>query len=338
MVDSESNNNWDWFMKKLHGVLGDERRLVFMSDRNRGIKESIAKVFPSSLHAYCLFHLKGNLRTCLAPTNVRYKESLIKIFDKCAYAPTIAKFDQNMTKLLKHGGAAVVHFFLELPNERWANAFFPGQRYGTMSSSLAECFNSWILKERELPVLDMVDRIRKKMMRLMCVRREKAMKWEQVLCPDRESKAYNLVKTWKVIPSSPDIFEVDTDPSVSVDIRSHTCSCCLWQLDGFPCCHAVCAIKYSGKDLNSFVDPYFHVESYRMVYSKPIYPIPSLWKGDAADTVTNILPPSKKPAGRPKKRRIPSIGETVRKMKCGRCGKMRNHNRLTCKEDLRTEF
>ncbi|KAI8567785.1 hypothetical protein RHMOL_Rhmol02G0148900 [Rhododendron molle] len=155
---------------------------------------------------------------------------------------------------LESMGDVVVHFLSELPNERWANVFFPGQRYGAISSSLAECFNSWILKERELPVVDMVDRIRKKMMKSMCLRRERASKWEQV-------------------------------------------------------------------------------------YSKPIYPVASLWKGDVADCGTSILPPlSKKPLGRPKKKRIHSNGEKVRKMKCGRRGKMGNHNKLTCKEDLRPSF
>ncbi|KAG5525661.1 hypothetical protein RHGRI_032085 [Rhododendron griersonianum] len=342
VVDSENNDNWLWFMEKLHGILDEERRVVFISDRHRGIKEGIAKVFPSSFHAYCLYHLKGNLRTALASTNVKYKESLIRVFSKCAYAPTVAKFNQHMGNLLKHGGAAVVHFLSELPNERWANVFFPGQRYGAMSSSLAECFNSWILKESELPVLNMVDRIRKKMMKSMCLRRERASKWEQVICPYGESRLenlYDLVKTWKVIPSSADIFEVDTDPSVRVDIGRRTCSCCWWQLNGFPCCHAVCAIKYSGKDLNLYVERYFHVESYRQVYSKPIYPVASLLKGDVVDCGTSILPPlSKKPPGRPKKKRIRSNGEKVREMKCGRCGKMGNHNKLTCKEDLRPGF
>ncbi|KAI8572669.1 hypothetical protein RHMOL_Rhmol01G0217400 [Rhododendron molle] len=325
------------------GILDEERRVVvFISDRHRGIKEGIAKVFPSNFHAYCLYHLKGNLRIALASTNVKYKESLIRVFLKCAYAPIVAKFNQHMGNLLKHGGVAVVHFLSELPNEHWANVFFPGQRYGAMSSSLAECFNSWILKERELPVVDMVDRIRKKMMKSICLRRERVSKWEQVLCPYGESrleKLYDLVKTWKVIPSSADIFEVDTDPSVCVDIGRRTCSCCWWQLNGFPCCHAVCAIKYSGKDLNLYVERYFHVENYRQVYSMPIYPVASLWKGDVADCGTSILPPlSKKPPRRPKKKRIRSNGENVRKMKCGRCGKMGNHNKLTCNEDLRPGF
>ncbi|XP_058185727.1 uncharacterized protein LOC131302950 [Rhododendron vialii] len=94
VVDSENNDNWLWFVEKLHGILDEERRVFdFISDRHRGIKEGIAKVFPSSFHAYYLYHLKGNLRTALASTNVKYKESLIRVFSKCAYAPTVAKFN-----------------------------------------------------------------------------------------------------------------------------------------------------------------------------------------------------------------------------------------------------
>ncbi|KAI8524787.1 hypothetical protein RHMOL_Rhmol13G0176500 [Rhododendron molle] len=95
----------------------------------------------------------------------------------------------------------------------------------------------------------------------------------------------------------------------------------------------------SGKDLSLYVECYFHVESYRQVYSKPIFPVVSLWKGDVANCGTSILPPlSKKLPGRPKKEMIRSNGENVREMKCGRCGKMGNHNKLTCKEDLRPDF
>ncbi|XP_058217393.1 uncharacterized protein LOC131328469 [Rhododendron vialii] len=272
-------------MEKSHDILDEERGVVFISDRHREIKEGIAKVFSSSFHAYCLYDLKSNLRTCLASTNVKTGENC-----------PVTSFLENWTNPDR------VHPYCLMSAGRMF--FFPGQRYGAMSSTLTECFNSWILKERELPVVDMVD-----------------------------------LKTWKVIPSSADIFEVDTDPSVNVDIGRRTCSCCWWQLNGFPCCHAVCAIKYSGKDLNLYVERYFHIESYREVYSKPIYPVASLWKGDVVDCGTSILPPlSKKPPGRPKKKRIHLNGENIREMTCGRCGKMGNHNKLTCKADLRPDF
>ncbi|KAL7182356.1 hypothetical protein ACSBR1_041125 [Camellia fascicularis] len=48
-----------------------------------------------------------------------------------------------------------------------------------------------------------------------------------------------------------------------------------------------------------------------------------------------IKPPAvKRPLGRPKKKRILSKGEHVQQIRCGRCGRMGNHNRKTCNEPI----
>ena len=133
--------------------------------------------------------------------------------------------------------------------------------------------------------------------------------------------------------SSEDVFEVHCDPSVSVDTGKHICSCCQWKLKGFPCDHAVCAIKKSGKDINLFVEKYFHVESYIESYSCPISLIPTLWKPVSQYGENEILSPlCKKGAGRPKYKRILSRGEKWREIRCSRCKKLGNHNKKTCKE------
>ena len=47
-----------------------------------------------------------------------------------------------------------------------------------------------------------------------------------------------------------------------------------------------------------------------------------------------VLPPiCKKPSGKPRKNMIPSRGEKIRRVQCGRCEKY-GHNRKTCKETL----
>ncbi|XP_058216421.1 uncharacterized protein LOC131327330 [Rhododendron vialii] len=98
-----------------------------------GIKEGIAKVFPSSFHAYRLYHLKCNLRTALASTNVKYKEGLIRVFSKCAYTPTVAKFNQHMGNLLKHGGAAVITLLLLYKSEESTDNIFQTKDFDIMN-------------------------------------------------------------------------------------------------------------------------------------------------------------------------------------------------------------
>ncbi|KAI8543808.1 hypothetical protein RHMOL_Rhmol08G0247700 [Rhododendron molle] len=76
------------FMEKLSGILdGDTRSIVFVSDRNAGIKAAVPRVFPSGFHGYCLYHLKNNLRGRLTGGRNKYKERVIGLFSLCAYAP-----------------------------------------------------------------------------------------------------------------------------------------------------------------------------------------------------------------------------------------------------------
>ena len=45
VMDSENNDAWEWFITKLHGVIGDRLELVFISNRCIAIKRAILKAF-----------------------------------------------------------------------------------------------------------------------------------------------------------------------------------------------------------------------------------------------------------------------------------------------------
>ncbi|KAH7842355.1 hypothetical protein Vadar_004352 [Vaccinium darrowii] len=364
IVDSESKDNWYWFLAKLRTILGndghslaicdgnesngmvlslpntvgDDRNVVFISDRNEGILDGVAKNFPLSPHGYCLYHLKQNLRHALTGIKGGFREYLIHLFGMAAYAPNEGSFNEQIAKLKSYGIKKVEDFLTNAPKDHWACAFFPGKRYGEMSSSLSESFNSWIREEQHLPVTQLVDRIRVKIMEQLSARHEASLKWNQVVCPTMNEDlnvSFQTCKSWTTSKSSVDVYEIHCDPSFSVNIAKRTCSCGQWQFKGFPCCHAVCAIFNSKKQLNLYVDPYFYVSTSE-VYSKSIFPIPTLWKPAAVVNDDTILPPlSRKPLGRPRKKRIRSNGENTRPLKCSRCGKIARHNKKTCIEDLR---
>ncbi|KAL7258133.1 hypothetical protein ACSBR1_004287 [Camellia fascicularis] len=71
-----------------------------------------------------------------------------------------------------------------------------------MCSNVAESFNSWIRKARNLPIIRMVDSILAKIMRQMFKRRVASHSWTGAICPKMESyleKAFNKGKSWTVI-------------------------------------------------------------------------------------------------------------------------------------------
>ena len=135
--------------------------------------------------------------------------------------------------------------------------------------------------------------------------------------------------------SSDNVFEVHCFPSVMVDLGLRTCACRKWKINGYPCQHVVAAIFKSGKNLNSFVKPFFHTDMYRQAYSFSIGPIPTIEKPVCSIDDAIILPLlSKRLVRKPKKNRISSIGEFKKVMKYSRCESIGRHNKRTCKEPM----
>ncbi|XP_028115507.1 uncharacterized protein LOC114313323 [Camellia sinensis] len=152
------------------------------------------------------------------------------------------------------------------------------------------------------------------------------------------SNAAESFNNWikeQVSKANEDVFEVHSIPSVTVDVVRRTCFCFKWKINGFPCDYAVIAIQKSHYNLYDCAEHYFHVETYRAAYSGAIFTIPSVEKLPFDPTDYTIYPPTvKRPLGRPKKNRIPSRGEKLKQIRCGRCDKLGSHNRKSCKEPI----
>ncbi|KAG5532375.1 hypothetical protein RHGRI_026866 [Rhododendron griersonianum] len=294
-------------------------------------------VFPNGFHSYCLQHLKGNLRDKISGRlSNGFRENLVNMFNDVAHAPTVLTFKKALDELCTVGGASVKNFVESLPVENWANAYFKGKRYGDMTSNAAESFNNQILKFRYLPICDLVDKVRVLLMEQMCERKQLSSKWNSSVCPVMDKKLiarFDKGRTWHVAAASDDIFEVYSLPTVVVDLKRMTCTCCRWELHCFPCVHAVTVIQKTERQLCNYINPYYTVAAFQLSYEVAINPIPTLGAPVVTKESAIILPPkTRRPRGRPKVARIRSRGEKVRQLKCGRCGKLGKHNRRTCKE------
>ena len=71
VVDIEDKQNWIWFLEQLRTVLVEhvptileqEKALVFLSDRAKGLLEGVLTIFPLAAHGYYLKHLEKNLKS-----------------------------------------------------------------------------------------------------------------------------------------------------------------------------------------------------------------------------------------------------------------------------------
>ncbi|XP_061336417.1 uncharacterized protein LOC133283559 isoform X2 [Gastrolobium bilobum] len=339
---TENDDSWIWFLSELHKALELNTecmpQLIFLSDGQKGIMDAIRRKFPNSSHAFCLRHLSDSI-------GKEFKNSrLVHLLWKAAYATTTIAFKEKIAEIEEVSPEAA-KWLQQFHPSQWALVYFEGTRYGHLSSNIEE-FNKWILEARELPIIQVIERIHSKLKTEFDDRRLKSSSWISVLAPSAERQmieANSHASTYQVLRSDETEFEVlSADRSDIVNIGSHSCSCRDWQLYGIPCSHAVAALKSCRKDVYAFTKKCFTVASYRETYVEDINPIPGKleWRktdeSAMVDDIVVVRPPKfRRPPGRPEKKRIcvEDLNREKHTVHCSRCNQT-GHYKTTCKAEM----
>lgn len=362
VVDTESDNNWRWFLQQLKTALsasrcmtlaanGDSiaedplptsRTLTIVADREKGLRESIADVFTDAeaCHSYCLRYLSEQLiRDLKGQFSHEVKRLLVEDLFATALAPRLDGF-QMCVENIKSISVEAYNWIMQSEPEHWANAFFRGARYNHLSSNFRDLFYTWVSDAHELPITQMVDAIRGKIMDLIYTRRTESNQWLSRLTPPMEEsfgkERLKVSANLEILTSSDNRYEVHGDSIEIVDLDQFDCSCKGWKLSGLPCYHAIAVIGCLRNDPYDYCNRYFTTDCYRLAYSESINPIPNLektWKKDRSKgSVTVTPPPTRRPPGRPSTKKS-AQGTGLRQLQCSRC-KGTGHNKSTCKELL----
>lgn len=346
VVDVENDDSWMWFLSELHKALEisieNIPNFTFISDGQKGILDAVKRKFPNSSHVFCMRYLSDRM-------GKEFKNSrLIQLLWKAAYSTTMIGFREKMAEIEEVSPEAA-KWIQQIPPSRWALVYFEGTRYGHLSSNIEE-FNKWILEARELPIIQVIERIHTKLSRAFKERILNCSSWSTILVPSAEKRmreAISCASTYQVLRSDEVEFEVlSADRSDIVNIGTHCCSCRDWQLHGIPCSHAVAALLSCKKDLYEFTEKCFTVASYRATYSEEIYAVPEKlgWrKGDEGSVdddddgdIRIVRPPKfRRPPGRPEKKRIcvEDLNREKHTVHCSRCNQT-GHYKTTCKAEI----
>ncbi|CAN7110849.1 unnamed protein product, partial [Brassica rapa subsp. narinosa] len=106
-----------------------------------------------------------------------------------------------------------------------------------------------------------------------------------------------------------------------------------------PCSHAIAAALKANVNVEGLVSDVYSIDYLKAAYAEHVLPPAELDSGHRlADNVASITlnPPStRRPPGRPRKKRFFSRGEMkkIRRRYCSRC-KGLGHNRATCKQAI----
>ncbi|KAI9199956.1 hypothetical protein LWI28_000826 [Acer negundo] len=327
--DSENNLSWEWFLECLRGALGHIDDLVFISDRHASIEAGISKVFPYATHTICCWHFGENMKKRF------HRKDVADIMDSAARTYSEFNYNRHMEELYRlHNGA--FEYVIAADPHKWSRVHCPQRRYRLMTTNVAECINSCLKFARQLPMITLAEFIRNMLQKWFHDRHAVAQSMRHQLTDAAHLVILKRVEKCNYMTVNPvdwNIISVKLKGNQwTVNLHLKTCTCNKFQMDHFPCSHALAAARGLNLDFTSLCADYYKRETLIDAYSVPIMPIghPSSWvvPSDIASRVV-LNPKSKRQSGRPMEGRHASSSERTTTQSCIRCGQS-GHNSRRC--------
>ncbi|CAE6224026.1 unnamed protein product [Arabidopsis arenosa] len=354
VVQSETADNWHWFVKQIKKDLGleDGSRFVIISDRSKGLLSAVKSELPNAEHRMCVKHIIENLKK-----NHAKKDMLKPLVWRLAWSYNPKAFAANLENLKRYDLELYNDVMKEQPHT-WSRAFYRiGSCCEDVDNNATESFNSTITKARAKSLIPMLETIRRQGMQRITKRNRKSRNHQgrfseyvaEILAS--EKKDADRCTTYRCTHG---VFEVYIDGnSDRVEMQKSICSCGKWQLTGIPCEHAYGAMIDAGLDVEDYVSDFYSTEMWRDNYETATSPMrgPKYWMNDSYRLVTAPpepeLPGRKKttkkssfqrikgkhesPKKKKKKHEVEKLGREGRIIHCSSCGES-GHNAAGCKK------
>ena len=315
VFDSETNENWIWFMQLVRQAIGSPRGLTICTDAGQPVMTGVKEVFPEAEHRECMFHLVSNFK----------KKFHGKVFDDhlwaAAYSWNPYLFEKNWVAMDIAKPAATAYL------RKWHTRLWSRSQFSTISkvdyvtNNLAECFNNWIKHHKSLNLDDFFDKVRQMIMIMWNRRRKVARKLVGLILPHiiKKLNAKTRELNLEVVESSEEVAEVTALGGSGfrfvVNLLDRTCSCRQWQVSGLPCKHGLAFItSLINAHIQNYVDLYYSIDKFRAAYDQLIPAMVDKNQWPKSDHGFFMFPPLlKSTAGRHKTERYKGCSEKKRK-------------------------
>lgn len=357
MEQNENLEGWRWFLANLKRALPTlilphprkevtKKYFTFMSDRQKGLLEALAQVFPENHSCYCAVHIARNVQTKYGKKMSKYVLPLASTFSPSFADELLSKMSEDARKYVE-----------DIPSSGWRNTEWVRDetlppRFGIRTSNMSEAANSMFEHARNGSWLHSLHIILTKMVERIAVLRlrhkERTGVVESVVCIMK--KRWDLTAHYWVVELEEDnrkfsVFRNGTSnaadengicPTV-LDLEHKRCNCGEWQEHGVPCVHALTYFRQHEKatleDCLEHVDIQYTYKAEQQLLQKNIVPV--CVGRIFPDGIT--LPPGDnlvRAPGRPKKKRLRARSKWCQEPEkspivCSRCSQ-RGHNVRTC--------
>jgi len=331
IVETESEATWNFFLENLlEGIPAINcPSILVISDREKGLGNAVATFVPEASHSFCSWHISRNIRPPISKENG-------KLLSKMSQSLRLSTF-RRLFEILELSQPHAAAYLKEIPEETWVSCFCPVPRYGHTTSNLAETFNAWILKERQLSHFKLIMALLDRFSKLMRMRKDEYLACPQELpfrIQDRLDQILLKSHHFVARETTDMIYRIerDDDPTSMelVNLVNHSCSCGWFTEHQMPCEHGVAAINAAGMNPVDFLDKAYLTKSLRKAYYRNLCPVV------LSDLNHRLLPAPvvRRARGRPQANRRMRAGEQVR-YRCGYCKKA-GHNKRRCPERPQT--
>ncbi|XP_026408821.1 uncharacterized protein LOC113303952 [Papaver somniferum] len=215
----------------------------------------------------CSFRLNGNLQK---------DGSTIKV---TKYVPKHTCVNRDMSKKKKLDNSTWIASVIkqDVPTHTWAwSTFDLTSKCEHVTNNFTEAFNSWMLDVRCQPLHKLLEGFNLKVMGLIFERKMKFLQWERegkILVPragrimNNKISKKNRYKLFEQIEFEWCVQSRMSGSRWDVRLTEKSCSCCVWDITGIPCVHAVAVGIHLRDDMNSMVDDLQKVSSYIKAYA-----------------------------------------------------------------------
>lgn len=268
-------------------------------------------MYPKAGHGACIIHMKRNIRSMFR------EKPLPFLVSKAARAFRMSEFYETFTEI-RTINQECANYLIDVGLQHWTRSHFVGARYNIMTSNLAESWNAVLREAREYPIVPLVEFIRQKLMVWFSTRRDAIKDSDRGLTPKVNgllAASFEQCGGYDVRKVGNDEYEVQDLKGASfvVDLADRSCSCFEFQKLGIPCSHAISAALKSNVKVEGLVEEVYTIDYLKNAYAEHILP-PADLDGTyrVASEVAGLTlnpPTTRRPPGRPRKKRFFSRGE-----------------------------